>query len=67
MENTNGGNGNSMKEYNVFLKFSDVIITVEANSEDEARDIAETRLENDNLKEETYCYEIEAEEIEDDE
>jgi len=52
-----------MKEYDVLFKFGDVSITVEADSEEEAREIAEMRLENDNLKEDSKCYDIEVEEV----
>lgn len=51
-----------MKEYEITLKFGDVIISVEAENKEEAREIAETRLENDNLKADSKCYEIEVEE-----
>ena len=52
-----------MKEYTVLYKFSDVIITVEAESKKEAREISDTRLTNDEIKEDTYCYEVEVEEM----
>jgi len=53
-----------MKEYEVTFKFGDVVITVEAEDEKEAREMAEIRLENDDLKEDSKCYDIEIEEVE---
>ena len=52
------------KEYQVIYKFSDVIETIEANSKEEAKQIADDRVESDryNPKEETYCYDIEVDE-----
>ena len=48
------------KEYDVTYKFSDVIQTIKAISQGEAEQIANERLEkNDVIEEDTYCYEIE--------
>ena len=52
-----------MKEYNVILKFGDVSITIEAENKTEVREIAERRLINDNLKDDSKCYDIEVEEV----
>ena len=53
------------KEYEVCYKFSDVIETIEARNQEEADQIADERLEKSkhNPQEDTYCYEIEVEEI----
>lgn len=56
----------SKKSYRIYYKFSDVIDYVEAEDEDEARKIADEKLMSDyNPQNDTYCYEIEAEENED--
>ncbi len=54
------------KEYQVIYKFSDVIETIEAGSQEEADQIADKRLESGRYppRDETSCYEIEVEEVE---
>jgi len=51
-----------MKKYQIIWKFSDVITEVEAESLDEAQENAEYGVAP---IEDTYCYGVEAEEIED--
>lgn len=56
-----------MKEFEVTYKFSDVIDTIEAETEEEAQKIADERLLTDyNPQQDTTCYEIEVLEIEED-
>mgnify|MGYP000054785912 CR=1 FL=1 len=56
------------KEYQIIYKFADVIDNIEAESEEDAKKIADERLNGCNLdydpKVDTSCYEIEVEEIE---
>ncbi len=55
------------KEYTICYKFSDVIDNIEAESQEEAEQIARDRLESDlTPKNDTYCYEVEAEEVKND-
>jgi len=54
------------KEYNVTYKFGDVTDVIEAKSQEEAQAIADERLESDNTPHnDTTCYEVEIEEVED--
>ena len=50
------------KEYQVTYKFSDVINTLEAESQEEAEKIAQDLLDNNEQQGESHCYEIEVEE-----
>lgn len=53
------------KEYNIIFKFSDVVQTIEAESEEEAQQKGWDILAEDiNFIESINCYEIEIEEIE---
>ena len=52
------------KEFTITYKFSDIIDNIEAETEEEARRIADERLESDNSPQiDTYCYEAEIEEV----
>lgn len=54
-----------MKEYNVIYIFSEVCDCIKANSPEEAKEIAEARLLGDyNPQNDTECYKIEVEEVE---
>jgi len=52
------------KEFEIIYKFADVIRTIKAENKDEAKNLADIELEkeNSNIKEDTYCYEIEVDE-----
>jgi len=54
------------KEYQVIYKFGDVMDTIEADNEGEAKNIADEKLNSleGYPKEDTKCYEIEVEEVE---
>lgn len=53
-----------MKEYSVIYKFSDVIDTIEAETQEEAERMANEKLLSDyNPQNDTYCYEVEVEEV----
>jgi len=54
------------KEYEVTYKFSDIVNIIKAGSKEEAEEIADKNLDNGkyNPKDDTYCYEIEVEEVE---
>jgi len=53
-----------VKEYEIIYKFSDVIEVIKAKDEGEAQNIADERLySKNNPMTETYCYEIEVEEV----
>jgi len=52
-----------MNEYQVTYKFSDVINTLEADSQEEAEKKADELLEKNEQQGETYCYEVEVEEV----
>ena len=57
-----------MKDYQAIYKFSDVIETIEAKSLEEAKKIANERLMSDyNPQNDVICYDIEVEEVKDDE
>lgn len=63
-----GGNSNDEKKkaFEVIFKFSDVVDTIEAENEEEAERLADEKLKSDcNPQNNTYCYGIEIEEIED--
>jgi len=56
-----------MKTYEITCKYSDVILEIEAENEDEALKKADELIQSpndDNPKNYTYCYETEAEEQE---
>lgn len=50
-------------KYEVIFKFGDVSRIIEADSKEEAEKKAEKMFKE--VKEDTYCYEVEAEEIKD--
>lgn len=54
------------KEFQIVYKFSDVITTIEAETQRDAEKKANERLggHTNNPEQETYCYELEAEEVE---
>jgi hypothetical protein len=58
-----------MKSFQVIYKFSDVIDTIDAESEDEAQRISDERVNSGHLeydpKTDTECYEVEVEEVKD--
>jgi hypothetical protein len=57
------GKGERMKVFKVLYKFSDVSIGIEAETEEEARKIADERLlGEDSPQNDTYCYEMDIEE-----
>ena len=54
----------TMKEYQVIYKFSDVIQGIEAESLEEAQELADGLLEGEQSPQyDTACYEVEVEEI----
>ncbi len=54
------------KEFQVIYKFSDVIDTIEAETQLDAEVIANERLESDQTPaQDTRCYEVEVEEVKD--
>ncbi len=54
-----------LKSYNITYKYSDVTGVVEAESQEQAQEIAAYRLESDYKLDDSTCYEIEVEEVED--
>ncbi len=52
------------KEFEVIFKFADVIQTIEAETEEKARELAHQYFNSDkDPKDDTYCYETEVSEV----
>lgn len=51
-----------MKEFEIIFKFSDVNMTLKAETKEEALKIADDMIQAGEIKEDTYCYETEVEE-----
>lgn len=53
-----------MKEYEILFKFGDVVRTIEAENQQKALEIAQEMLGNEPIGHDTFCYDVEAEEVE---